>query len=891
MSNTYIDAIVPSRPVDESRPRFWNRRLKIILLIVSFFWVAGESISIAVRYTSLHQILAARLEGAFGRPVEVGSYDFSLWGGPALNAHTVTVREDPRFGNEYFLRAESVSLRLRWQSLLRGRIEAGTLALYRPSLNIALASDGNWNLAEWLPRPPGTSSGDAFAGSSARPPALRFRRIEVAAGRLNFKNGYQKLPFAFIEVTGAVETDRPGRWHIDLKGTPWRAAVITQQTAALHLSGEVGGTSSRLRPAALTATWTEAPISDVLRLMRGDDHGIRGLLSLAINARTHDSDDHWSLEGRAELRQLHGWDIPLRPDNPSLNLAGAVDWDPASPFVQLTDIALEAPNSRARASGQILWNRDGIPAERHSPPAKIEVSAARVDAGDVLAWVRAFHTGIADGLSARGSARVQANLAGWPLRVLNAGASASSIDVGISGIRRTARIDPVGLWYVRGTPTDLAASLSWGALHNAPDGSFRIEASLPSTPAGPAKWHIAGRADQARDLIAAADALGWNISPGWDLAGPLACNLRWQATPQQRSFQRLISSIGAPSVHPIGWIEIGPTEASSGAALSLPFLNQTIDEVKARVELKPGLRHVNLTSAQAFGAHWTGTFDRLDADDEWRFAISADRLATTEVDRWLNPAWRETFLDRMLPFLSARPLPVAPETLRATGRITISQLVLPPLRVSRLQGDLKVNGRRIELSNASGQLYGGQLNGSLDASLEAVPVYHTSFDFSDVDISALSASSPSLANLLAGSASGQIWLDAHGTSRDDLIASLTCQGDARLEGAELRNFDLWRSLGDPGEDGSTSFPYGAVAFSCSQRRVEFQRLNLLSGADSWIQGTGSVDFSRNLDFRLHAVSALADPPDQPPSAAFRLGGSLAAPEVSLTAAVSPRRSR
>jgi uncharacterized protein involved in outer membrane biogenesis len=893
MSNTYVDTIAPSQTVGESysRPWLWARWLKIAVVIVAFLWVADQGISLAIRYTSLRQILAARLESAFGRPVEVGSYDFSLWGGPALNARSVTVGEDPRFGREYFLRAESVSLRLRWQALLRGRMEAGTVSLHRPSLNIVLGPDRNWNLAEWLPRPAGTLLGSAFGESPAPSPALRFRRIEVEEGRLNFKSGYEKLPFAFIGVTGAVETDHPGRWTIDLTGTPWRAAVITQQTGTLHLSGEVGGTSSRLRPATLNATWTEAPISDVLRLVRGDDDGIRGLLSLSISAHTRNTDDHWSLQGRAEFRQIHGWDTPLRTDNPSVNLAGAIDWDPSSPVVELTDIALDAPNSRARGSGHILWNRGGKPAERHLPPAEFAVSSARMDFSDLLAWVRAFHTGTADGLSAHGSARVQASLAGWPLHVLNAEVSTTGIDFGISGLRRSAHLDPVSFRYARGIPTALAASLSWGVLQNSPNGSFRIEVSLPPAPAEPAAWHVVGRAEEARDLMAAANALGLNISRGWDLAGPVACNLRWQGILHSLSFPQLRNSIGAEALRPIGWVEIGgTTETSSGAALRLPFLNQTIEGIKARAELKPGLRHLNLTSAQAFGAHWTGTFDRRDADDEWQFTIFADRLATTEIDGWLNPAWRESLLDRMLPFFNPRPLAVAPESLRAAGRIKVSQFLLPPLHVSRLEGALKINDRRIELSDASGQLYGGQLNGSLDASLAAVPVYHTSFDFSRVDISALTASAPGLVNLLAGSASGQIWLDAHGTSRADLIASLTCQGDAQLEGVELRNFDLWKSLGVPDEDGSTNFPYGAVAFSCAQRRLEFERLNFLSGADSWLQGSGSVDFSRNLDLRLHVMSAIADPPDQP-SPEFQVGGSLAAPEVSLAAASSQRRRR
>ena len=140
-------------------------------------------ISLAIQHTRLRRILTARIEAAFGRPVEVGSYDFSLWSGPALEANSVTVGEDPRFGHEYFLRAESMTVRLRGQSLLRGRIDLGTLSLTRPSLNLVRNSAGEWNLAEWLPQPAGNPSfSEVPVGPSLPSSAVRFRRIEVDGG-------------------------------------------------------------------------------------------------------------------------------------------------------------------------------------------------------------------------------------------------------------------------------------------------------------------------------------------------------------------------------------------------------------------------------------------------------------------------------------------------------------------------------------------------------------------------------------------------------------------------------------------------------------------------------------------------------------------------------------
>src|ERR1700683_2158122 len=211
MSDTYSESIprVETLPPMQARPGLWARLLRRVLVVLVLLWIAWEAVAATMQYTGLRRVLTARIEAAFGRPVDVGSYHFSLWNGPALEANSVTVGEDPRFGHEYFLRAESMTVRLRWTSLLRGRIELGTLSLSRPSLNLVRNAAGDWNLTEWLPQPSGVLSTRVLVGPSLPSSAVRFRRINVEGGRINFKNGDEKLPLAFVAVKGSVETDRP----------------------------------------------------------------------------------------------------------------------------------------------------------------------------------------------------------------------------------------------------------------------------------------------------------------------------------------------------------------------------------------------------------------------------------------------------------------------------------------------------------------------------------------------------------------------------------------------------------------------------------------------------------------------------------------------------------
>lgn len=889
MSGTYAPTVEPPESLDSVPPprRPWIRWLKWLAVLLALLWLASFAISLLIRHSPLQRKLTEHLEAAFGRPVEVGNYDFSFWDGPSLVANSIRVDEDQRFGHEYFLRADSISVRLRWESLLRGRIELGTLSLSHPSLNLVRDSAGEWNVAEWLPRPSENAAPPVAVGPSLPSSRLRFRRIEIDGGRVNFKRGDDKLPFAFVGVSGSVETDSPGLWRIDLDATPWRAAVLLQQVGTIHVSGHVGGTSSRLRPAALDLSWSDASFSDVLRLASDDDDGIRGTLALDLNAKTEEPDGTWALRGAAQLGELHRWDLASRSDNPSLSLIAQARWNPATSFLEFSDAALEAPHSNLHAAGRISWGHPRTPPKELAPPVQIAVTSSQINVGDLLDWLRAFHSNVADDVAAQGVVAVRGDLDGWPLRVVNAVGLSEGAELTGGSLQAPAHLGRLQFRYDHGIISVPPAMLSFAGANRvastrsaraaaAPsDGSFQLSVAMKATRGALPVWHVVGSGRDMRDLVSAAAALGLNISRGWDLAGPASCDLLWSGT-------------DVPwLVRPTGWIEFGDSDAADGAALHAPFLNQPIDQIHARADLKPGKQHITLTSARAFESEWSGTFDRTDIEPEWQFVLSAGTLSGADLDRWLNPLWRESFLDRMLPFLNPLlPAVAVPEALRASGRLSLDEFTLPPLAVHHLQADLKIGGRHIELANATGQLYGGTLAGSLVADLQAPPSYKVNAAFSRVDLSALSAASPSLANLFDGSADGKISFTASGATRTDLVASLGCQGQADFASPTIHGIDIVSALrASVVVPGVSRFSTASASFTCSSRTIQVQNLSFAApGPD--IAGSGAIGFNRDLDLRLHFVSPA--PKSAEPS--YRITGSLASPKIARIAQPT-RRSR
>jgi hypothetical protein len=866
MSQTLSELELRTPPLDAARPRRhgWSRWVKWLVCLLIFLWLADLGVSLLIRHTRLQRRLTARLETVFGRSVEVGSYDFSLWGGPTLEAHTVTFGEDPRFGHEYFLRADLLTVRLRWQSFFHGHMELGAIALESPSLNLVRNAEGDWNVAEWLPK----STGSVAPSSSLPGATVRFGRIDVTSGRINFKRGDEKLPFALTNVNGYMEPDRSGRWTLNLDAVPTRAAVLLQQAGTIRVSGHVGGTSSRLRPAVLDLAWDDASLSDLLHLAQGYDFGVRGGLGLVVHAETQGN--NWELQGRAELRRLHRWDFAVRPDNPAVNVNAKMILYPLASGLDITEATIEAPHSFARADAHFAWPSAAEPQfaaqsvrTAAASPAQFEITQSQLDLNDVLAWIRAFHSDVAPDVSLRGFASVRAGFSAWPPRLTSAVGAIAGADLASARLRVPAHLSQALFRYDHEMFSLLPATISYGSS----DGAIHAEAIAGAGQREFPVYRLSGNLTQVRDLVATAGALGWNISRGWDLAGPVRCDLRWQGARFPWETQ------------PVGSIEWGGEPA--GASLLTPFLNQPVKQIRARAELKPGLRHIALTSADAFGARWSGTFDRHDLASGWQFALSTDALSAADLDRWLNPRWRQSFLDRMLPFLnSSSPANAVPENLRAEGRINIEEFALAPVALHHLQSDVKIAGRHIEVSSARAEFFGGALEGSLDAQLTAAPAYRLNLDYSRVDLAALTAAFPTLADLFGGSASGEFALDSGGGTRADLVSSLECRGNARITDAKLQNINLLESmLAAKPRLGGSSFPSASAVFACGNGKIIFQRLRF-TGATQDVAASGSVDFSRNLHLQLRVLPAAgAIGTARPAAQLFELTGPISAPTI------------
>jgi hypothetical protein len=887
------------------RKRSW---LRLALATSALLLGVNAGISLALQHGWARRPLLERLSASFGRPVEVARFRFSLLNGLRLEADSVTVAEDPRFGDEYFLRADRLTASLRWTALLHGRIELGALSLNRPSLNLVHTADGHWNIESWLPpanpaatTSPASSRASATADAPVSRIAARLSRIDVDGGRINFKRGVEKLPFALVDVAGDLEEDDAGRWSIDLEADPVRAPIALQAAGTLHLRGTAAGTSARLRPAAFTLTWEDASLADAMRLLGGGDYGMRGAVGAELSAAIGSppaaaggiTADEWAIQGKLRLSGAHRWDLAESAGDPALNATLAVVWRPGQPRLELTSCIVEGPRSRVDGRGALDW--------AHGLNPSVQIVSSDIGFADLLAWRRAFLPGVTPDLSIDGAVAVDATLVGWPPRILQANAASGGAVVRVAALSGPIRIGRAeaslwrGLLVLNPTPVDLPGRALRTAARNqiqteaAPAGSLEIEGALgPFLPGDwPRDWRyrlaVAGGTQRSQDLIALAGAFGRPVNTEWSVEGPVAFKLT-----RSGALRRGTSATNG-------------TLGFSGLQVTSVVLNQSIIVEAASVDLKDGDRRIRLGSVQALGSHWTGLLHRRAADGAWDFDLSADRLDAAELDRWLGPRARPSLFDRMLPFgalpNSAPARDAAIARVVARGRLRVGEVALAPLQVEKLDADVALAGRGVVLHRAQAELYGGRIAGDFEAQLSAVPTYSFRGRIDRVDLGGLADATASLAGRFAGLASGTLALTARGIGRQYLAASLEGEGVLRARDAVLRGIDLPSLLtgtaSDPKARGEARFGTSAATFHIAAGRVSVDQF-LLEDRDQQLEVEGTVDFARRLDLLVRTApretTRGADfDPETSEGETWAIAGTLDAPQVARQTPVAGNR--
>ncbi len=255
--------------------------------------------------------IAGSISASLGRPVHMDSVTLNILPLPSFTLQNFVVGEDPSFGAEPVIRADSVRARIRVRSLWRRRVEFARITLEDPSVNLVHLADGRWNIESILlqaSRMDAAPTTQEVAGD-----APRFPYIEATGARVNVKMGFEKMPVSLTEADFALWLPKPQQWRLRLEGHPSRTDTAATDTGTLRMQGSLGK-AMQLRdvPVDLTADWRGAPLGAVSWVLMGRDAGFRGEMNLRASVTGSVGEN--LLESHLELSGVRQAEfVPVQP--------------------------------------------------------------------------------------------------------------------------------------------------------------------------------------------------------------------------------------------------------------------------------------------------------------------------------------------------------------------------------------------------------------------------------------------------------------------------------------------------------------------------------------------------------------------------------------------------
>ena len=332
------------------------------------------------------------ISASLGRPARLSSVEMRLLPRPGFVLTDLTVEDDPAYGAEPILHANSVIASIRLLPLWRGRLEIGRISVDEASLNLVRTPEGQWNL-DSLFSTAAAQAQPAAGGTGARH-AAPLPYMEATNSRINIKNGDEKLPFSLINADLSFWQEEPGDWRVRLRGQPARTdlSLDMADTGVVRLEARAHRAQDlRQMPMHIDLEWREAQLGQLTRLVIGSDPGWRGDLTGEVH-----------MDGTADAAQITTRLRAAGVHRVEFAPAAPLDFDARCSFVYhysgraIENLACDSP----LGDGRIHFAGD-LPGDGQPPHLSVELNRIPVAAG--LDALRTVRNGLGPGLEARGS--------------------------------------------------------------------------------------------------------------------------------------------------------------------------------------------------------------------------------------------------------------------------------------------------------------------------------------------------------------------------------------------------------------------------------------------------------------------------------------------------------
>jgi hypothetical protein len=226
----------------------------------------------------LRRRIADSMSASLGRPVHLDRVSVHLLPVPGFTIENLVVSEDPAFGFEPVIRANTVEATLRPSSLWRRHVEFSSIHFIEPSLNLVRNPQGKWNLQSLLMHAANVDTAPTAQRKAG--PQPRFPYIEATGARVNLKLGAEKQAFSLTDADFALWLPTPAQWRVRLEAKPARTDTNISDPGTVRLEGSLQRAPTMAGvPVDLRVSWSGAPLGEASKILSGEDAGWRGALT------------------------------------------------------------------------------------------------------------------------------------------------------------------------------------------------------------------------------------------------------------------------------------------------------------------------------------------------------------------------------------------------------------------------------------------------------------------------------------------------------------------------------------------------------------------------------------------------------------------------------------
>ena len=783
--------------------------------------------------------IAGTLSAALARSVEIGSVRIRLLPRPGFDLRNVVVYDDPAFGAEPMLRAGEVTASVRLTSLMRGRLEIARLDLTEPSLNLVHGDNGRWNLEMLLERAaqrPLAPTANARLG--ARP---EFPYIEASSGRINFKSGQEKKPYALTNADFALWQDSENAWGARLKAQPFRSDMNLNDTGILRIDGTWQRSAMiRETPLQVSVEWDQPQLGQLTKFFTGGDKGWRG--GVLLDATLTGTPEKLQVSADASIRDFRRYDVPSAD---TLRLAAHCDAQYTSVDHEVRELFCRAP---VGAGSVTVHGSTGLPgSQQYDLVALFE----QVPVSGLIALAQHISKNLPEDLAAAGGVEGSLSLRreGMSARPQVEGRGEIGKLAFVSA-KRKAQIAPGDVPFV------VTSRERWPANKRAVRAEGGVEyAAEPRLEFGPVTMESErGTSAAGRGVI---DRSGYRVFVRGEMeVGRALGAARLFGVPALAT-----SAVGVAQVD----LQVAGTWAGSGTLAfggsrplvtgnaklrnvraELRGIEDPVEISSAEMQLSPDEVRLSKLTARAAETMWTGSLQLPRGCGTpsvclVRFNLNTNEISLGELSRWVNPIPKNQPWYRTLTS-AAQTRPSLLTSLHAAGKVTANRVLVRGLAATHVSANLNLESGRLRISGLRADLLGGDHRGDWDADFSVKPaVYSGRGTFTGISLWRVADAMND--SWVAGTLNGNYEVTAAGSSAPEFWQS----ADGSVE-FDMRD-GAWPHISLISDAGAVSVErfHGEARLRDGRFEIEDGRLDSPQGMFA-VSGTASL--GQELDLRL-----------------------------------------